>query len=58
MLVCEEVSKFHSVVFHNDVKGFNEGSWGEVWVSFRGCRVLEIGSEASEALGSVDVGIH
>ena len=26
VLVSEEVSKFHSVIFHNDVKGFNEGS--------------------------------
>jgi hypothetical protein len=52
------VSKFHSVVFHNDVKGFNEGSRGEVWVSLRGGRVIEIGSEASETLGGVDVGIH
>ena len=46
MLVRKEVSKFHSIVFYNNVKGFDEGSRGEVWVSLRGCRVIEIESEA------------
>lgn len=58
VLMCEEVSKLHSVVFHNDMKGFDERSRREVWVGFRGRRVVEEGGEAGETLGGVDVGVH
>ena len=57
-VVWEDVTKLHSIVFHYNVEGFNEGCWGLVWEGIGSCQVFKVGYDVGETLGSVDVSIH